>query len=66
MERMPVVTCGLGKSQGKLWVALIAEKALKQICPATKVSSGVAVRTTISGRAFCGMLWSPLVGRREV
>jgi hypothetical protein len=42
------------------------EKALKQICPATNASSVVAVRTTMSGRVFSDMPWSPLVGRKEV
>ena len=37
---------------------MIVEKASKQICPQTALSSGVAIRTTKSGRVFRDILWT--------
>jgi hypothetical protein len=49
-----------------LWAALIAEKALKQICPQTGLFSGVAVRTTMSGCVFRDMLQTAFDCCKEV
>src|SRR5947209_11537487 len=51
-----MLASGAGKSQGKPWVALIVEKALKQIWALAGASSGLATRTITSGCVFGGMI----------
>src|SRR5437868_12831059 len=66
IESRPMAASGWEKSQGKPWVVLIVEKALKQICPLAGASSGLAARMMTSGCVFDDMSPNPSVVFEEV